>query len=261
MDNFRKKQRNRRYKAFVSMLGTTQLHLRSPYVIAAWSMAFPGFGHLLLNKYLRGYALIVWEFYINQKIHLNLAMVYSFNGDFQAAKAALDPKFMSMYIPVYLFAVWDSYRTTVDMNKEYVLAHREGGSYSTFNIGAFEINYLDQRKPWLAALWSAGIPSVGQLYLHRILFSAFVLVNTLVIVSGSNILLSLHYLIIGDLRASNAVLDPQWTLYFPSFYFFTIYDAYTNAVESNKLFADEMKQYLLRKYQPPGKIVRPGQAG
>lgn len=258
MQNFREPPKNRRYKAFVSMLGTTQLHLRNPYTIAAWSMAFPGFGHLLLNKYLRGYALILWEMFINQKIHLNEAMVYSFNGQFQAARDVLDPRFMSLYIPVYLFAIWDSYRTTADMNKIYFLAQRENAAYNKFNIGAFEVNYLDQRKPWLAAVWSAGVPSVGQLYLHRIVFAIFVLLNTILIIAKSNLLLAVHYLILGDVRSSSVVVDAQWLLYFPSFYFFTIYDAYTNAVENNKLFEDDLRNYLLNHYQPPGKTIIPG---
>lgn len=258
LDNYRVTMKSRRYRALVNVFGTTQLHLRSPYSIAAWSLAFPGFGHLLLNKYLRGYALILWELCINQKIQLNLAMVHSFNGRFDAAREAMDPKFMALYIPVYLFAVWDSYRTTVDMNKVYLLAKRENSSYNTFEIGPFEINYLDQRKPWLAAVWSAGVPSVGQLYLHRIVFAAFVLLSALVIVSESNLMLGVHYIILGDLKSSTSVLDPQWLLYFPSLYFFSIYDAYMNAVEGNKLFEDDLRHYLVRNYQPEGKLIIPG---
>lgn len=38
----------RRYLAYISTLGTTQLHLRNPFVIASWSLAFPGLGHSTL---------------------------------------------------------------------------------------------------------------------------------------------------------------------------------------------------------------------
>ena len=258
MNNFREPVRTRRYKAFVSLLGTTQLHLRNPYSIAMWSMAFPGFGHLLMNKYLRGYALILWEMFINQKMKLNLAMVYSFNGNFEAAKAVMDPRYMALYIPVYLFAIWDSYRTTVDLNKNFLLAERENSIFNTFTIGALEINYLDKRKPWLAAVWSMGIPSIGQLYLHRIVLAVFILCSTIILISQSNVMLAIHYLIVGDIRSSSAVLSPQWLLYLPSFYFFTIYDAYTNCVENNKLFDEEMKKYLLHHYQPPNRLITAG---
>ncbi|MBO7743131.1 hypothetical protein I8J29_02910 [Paenibacillus sp. MWE-103] len=252
MENFREKFRSQRYMAHVSILGTTQLHKRNPYTIACWSLAFPGFGHLLLNKYLRGYALIMWEVFINQKIHLNAAIVYTFNGQFQATRDALDPKFMSLYIPVYLFAIYDSYRSTVDLNKVYLLAQREKGPFNVFSIGALEINYLDRRKPWVAAFWSMGIPSLGQLYLHRIVLASFILISTIIIVWQSNFILAVHHLILGHVRTSAAVLDEQWLLYLPSFYFFTIYDAYTNTVENNKLFIDAQKTYLIEKYQPAG---------
>ncbi|WP_438449091.1 hypothetical protein [Gorillibacterium sp. sgz5001074] len=239
----------------MSLLGTTQLHLRNPYAVASWSMAFPGFGHLLLNKYLRGYALVIWEMYINQKIHLNTAMVHTFNGQFEAAREVLDPKFMMMYIPVYLFSIWDSYRTAVDMNKVFILANRENGRYSTFSMGALEVNYLDKRKPWLAAIWSASIPSLGQLYLHRIVLAVFILIFTIVLMANSQLLLGLHYLILGDWEASSRVLEVQWLLYIPSFYLFTIYDAYVNTVENNKLFNEELTSYLLRHFQPPGRVI------
>lgn len=258
MDNFRNRFRNRRYMAHVNILGTTQLHKRNPTTIACWSLAFPGFGHLLLNKYLRGYVLILWELFINQKIHLNLAMVHTFNGQFQAARDVLDPKFMSLYIPVYLFAVYDSYRTAVDMNKIYLLAQREKGRFSEFSIGALEINYLDKRKPWIAVAWSMGIPSLGQLYLHRIILATFIFISTLVIVWQSNLILAVHYLILGDVDTSASVLDKQWLLYYPSYYFFTIYDAYASTVENNKLFDDAQRQFLIEKYQPAGHLITIG---
>ncbi|MHC8521960.1 hypothetical protein ACPJHQ_12760 [Rossellomorea sp. H39__3] len=155
--------------AYVSIFGTTQIHLRNPMIVALWSMAFPGFGHLLLSKYLRGFALVIWEIYINQTIHLNTAMVYTFMGDIDAAKSVLDVQFMHLYIPVYLFAIWDSHRTAVDLNKVY-LSHI--GNKSSINqrliIRPLEINYLDKRCPVSAFFWSMAIPSVGHFYNHRI---------------------------------------------------------------------------------------------
>ncbi|MFC5448287.1 hypothetical protein ACFPOG_08450 [Paenibacillus aestuarii] len=258
MDNFRNQFLSKRYKAHVSWLGTTQLHKRNPLTIAAWSMAFPGFGHLLLSKYFRGYALILWEIFINQQIHLNLAIVNTLNGQFQAAKDVIDPRFMSLYIPVYLFAIWDSYRTAVDLNKIYVLAEKENSPYNEFSISSLEINYLDKRKPWLSFIWSLGVPSLGQLYLHRIILASFILVSTIFIVSYSNLILAIHLLILGKVKESSGVLNMQWLLYFPSLYFFIIYDAYTNTVENNKLFDNNQKNFLIQKYQPPGTVITLG---
>ena len=134
----------RRYLAHVGLFGTTQLHLRNPYIIVGWSLLFPGFGHLLLSKYVRGYLLFIWEIFVNVNAHVNLALFYSFTGRFEMAKDVLDINWVLLYIPTYLFAVWDSYRTTVDLNHQYKLAAREDAEVKMFNISQLEINYLDQ---------------------------------------------------------------------------------------------------------------------
>jgi TM2 domain-containing membrane protein YozV len=166
MNNYTNDNTARRYKAHVSILGTTQLHLRNPYIIAWWSAAFPGFGHLLLSKYLRGYALFIWEVVVNVNAHVNSAMIYSFQGNIDMAKEVLDTRWLLMYIPVYLFGIWDSYRTTVDLNKVYFLAEREEHRFNTFSLGALEINYLDKRNPIVSLMWSLLIPGLGQLYIQ-----------------------------------------------------------------------------------------------
>jgi hypothetical protein len=76
----------RRKRAKVSMLGTTQMHLRSPWIIALWSAIFPGMGHLLLSKYISGFILFAWEVFVNLESHLNLAIYYSFIGKAELAK-------------------------------------------------------------------------------------------------------------------------------------------------------------------------------
>jgi len=76
----------RRQVAYVSILGMTQLHLRNPYVIAWWSAAYPGLGHLLLSKYLGEFLLFIWEITVNLKAHVNLAILYTFTGRFEMAK-------------------------------------------------------------------------------------------------------------------------------------------------------------------------------
>lgn len=249
MNNLQTTNKTRRYKAHVSIFGTTQIHLRNPWTIAMWSVAFPGFGHFLLNKYFRGFALFIWEIYINQATRLNEAIVYSFTGNFEAAKGVLDLRIVLMYIPVYLFAIWDSYRTTVDLNNVYTLAKREDAPFNSFSIGGFEINYLDKRNPLMALLWALTIPSIGQLYVHRIILAGFTLIWTAVFIINSRFLEAAIYLINGDLVKSSSVLDAQWLLYFPSFYFFTVYDSYISTVENNKLFEDEQSKYLRSHYQ------------
>lgn len=249
MDNYTNDNSARRYKAHVSIVGTTQLHLRNPYIIAWWSAAFPGFGHLLLSKYLRGLTLVMWEIFINMAAHVNQAMVYSFQGKIDAAKDVLDTRWLLIYIPVYLFAIWDSYRTTVDLNKVYLLAEREKHIYNSFSIGAMEINYLDKRKPYLSLIWSLLGPGLGQLYIHRIITAFFVFIWCLVFFYFSHLLEAIQLLLIGHISEATAVLDGEWLLFFPSLYGFAAYDAYVNTVENNKLFDTEQRTYLKRTYQ------------
>ncbi|MFV8830095.1 hypothetical protein [Alkalihalobacterium sp. APHAB7] len=249
MKNFNPTNTERRFKAHVSAIGTTQLHLRNPYIIAWWSAAFPGFGHLLLSKYLRGYALFLWEIVVNNMANINLAIVYSFTGNINMAKEVLEPRWMLLYLPVYFFGIWDSYRTTVDMNKVFILAERENADFASYNIGAVEINYLDKRRPIMAVLWSMFTPGLGQLYIHRVLTAAFTMIFMIVFVYYSNVLVAIHYLFIGEIGQATAVLDPQWFLFIPSHFGFGVYDSYVNTVENNKLFESEQRKFLKKKYQ------------
>lgn len=249
MDNYTNENTTRRYKANVSILGTTQLHLRNPYIIAWWSAAFPGFGHLLLSKYLRGYSLFIWEILVNNMSHLNLAIMYSFTGNIEMAKEILEPRWLLLYLPVYLFAIWDSYRTTVDMNKVFILAERENANYNSYSIGGLEINYLDKRRPIMAIIWSFFTPGLGQLYIHRVITAIFMMAFMIIFVYFSNILVAVHFLFLGEIEQATGALNPQWFLFIPSHIGFAVYDAYINTVENNKLFESEQRKFLQKNYQ------------
>jgi hypothetical protein len=239
----------RRSVAYLSLLGTTQLHLRSPFIVAAWSVVFPGMGHLLLSKYLRGFLLFIWEVYINYKANINLLIFYSFIGDFEKAKQVVDIQWMSLYVPTYIFAIWDSYRTTIDINNTYMLAAREDAAVKPFKIGTMEINYLDKRNPWVSVMWSLLVPGAGQLYINRLITAFFLVIWFIVICYNSKFLPAMHYTLLGNFEQAKAVLDIHWLLNLPSVYFFGIYDAYVNTVENNKLFTWEQTKFLKRQYQ------------
>ncbi|GGE35141.1 hypothetical protein GCM10011391_12320 [Pullulanibacillus camelliae] len=259
MNNYSNDNTARRYKAHVSPLGTTQLHLRNPYIIAWWSAAFPGFGHLLLSKYLRGYALFMWEVIVNLNAHVNLAMIDSFQGNIDSAKEVLDSRWLLMYIPVYLFGIWDSYRTTVDMNRVYLLAERENHPFNSFALGAVEINYLDKRNPVLSLMWSLFIPGLGQLYIHRILTAFFIIVSLVTFYYYSHVQEAVLLLFLGKVKEATSVLKPEWLLFLPSHYGFALYDSYVNTVENNKLFEKELRGYLQENYQAKGFQILKGQ--
>lgn len=262
MDNYRNiNNATRRYKGYVSIFGTTHLHARNPYIIAWWSAAFPGFGHLLLSKYLRGLILFVWEVFVNYHSKINVAMVETFCGNIGLAKELINSRWMLMYIPVYIFAIWDSYRTTVDMNKLYILAENEDAPFNSYSIGALEINYLDKRSPVMSIFWSFMMPGLGQLHIHRIIVAFFALVWSIAFLYYSNMLTAVQYLFNGSIPAATAILDKQWLLYMPSIWGFAVYDSYINTVENNNLFDNEQRRFLKEKYQHPhfrfkrGKVV------
>jgi hypothetical protein len=239
----------RRLPAHLGLLGITKLDLRNPFVVACWSVTFPGFGHLLLSKYLQGFVLLLWELFINHKAHVNLLILYSFIGDFEKAKQVVDIQWLMLYIPTYIFTIWDSYRATVDLNHLHILATREAAEIKPFKIGALDINYLDKRSPWVSAIWSLLIPGSGQLYVHRIVSAFFIVILWIAICYYSKVLPAIHYTLLGDFIQAKSVLNMQWFLNIPSICFFAAYDAYTCAVGNNNLFDWEQSKFLKRDYQ------------
>ncbi|WP_226037360.1 hypothetical protein [Aquibacillus saliphilus] len=251
MNNYINDNTARRYTAHVSILGTTQIHLRNPYIVGWWSAAFPGFGHLLLSKYIRGFVLFIWEVIVNVNANVNMAMVYSFQGEIDLAKDVLDTRWLLIYIPVYLFGIWDSYRTTVDLNKIYLLAEHEQHRFNSFSMGALEINYLDKRNPLMAVMWSAFVPGLGQLYIHRIVTAFFVIIWSVIFFYFSHALEAIALLFLGEIQEATSVLKAQWLLFLPSSYGFAVFDSYMNTVENNKLYEKEQNDYLVKNYQSP----------
>lgn len=240
---------SRRQVAYVSTLGTTQLHLRNPYIIAWWSAAFPGLGHMLLSKYLRGFMLFVWEVIVNLNANVNLAIFYTFTGRFEMAKEVLDKRWLLLYCAIYIFSIWDSYRTTIDINNNYTLAAREDAWIMSFKLSSMEFNYLDKRSPLVSASWSMLMPGAGQLYIHRIVTATFTLIWWIAILYFSRVLPAIHYTFMGDFEHAKAIADPQWLLNLSSVYLFAVYDAYTNTVENNKLFDWEQAKFLKSNYE------------
>jgi len=253
-------QSPRRKNLFLSSYSTNINYLRHPLVIAWWSAAFPGFGHLILGKFMNGFTLAIWEVVINYNAKINEAMIYSFTGRFEMAKEALDTRWMLLYISVYIYAIWDSYRLTVDLNKAAVLGEREQyGENINFRLGPFSLNYLDKHPPWLVLVWSLLMPGLGHLYLNRLSTGLYLLIASIVYIYYSHLLEGLHLTLLGHIREGAAVLDPEWVLFYPSVFCFSFYDAYVLTVESNKAFKTEQARYLKRTYQ--SSLLRLGNAG
>ena len=157
----------RRPYAIISQFGLTYLHRQNPYMVAWWSAAFPGFGHYFLNQYLRATLLTLSEVITNTLGNVNQAIIFSFCGQYELAKSLLQPSFAFGYTTIFFFAIWDSYRSTLTQNKLCQLAEFENEQLPATAIGPFEIQYLELRRPWMAAFYSFFFPCLGQLYNHR----------------------------------------------------------------------------------------------
>lgn len=251
MNNYTNNNTARRYVAHTSPMGTTLLDLKNPYITAWWSASFPGFGHFLLSKYIHGVILLAWEFLVNLNAHINLAIMYSFLGDINSAINVLDTKWLLVYTPVYFFGIWHTYKTTVDLNKIFVLAEREEHRFNSFSVNALEFSYLDKKSPLMAIIWSLFTPGLGQLYTNRIFTSFIGIGSSIAVFYFSNFLEAMTLVISGDVQQATSVLNPEWFLFLPSIYGFLMYDAYVGVVEHNKLFEKEQRRFLKDNYHNP----------
>ncbi|MCX7710863.1 MAG: hypothetical protein N2484_13580 [Clostridia bacterium] len=243
------KRKQRRPLGTFSSYTPNFLSYRNPVVNAWWSAAFPGFGHIAMCIYVKGFLLMAWEFYINLEANINLAIFYSFTGDFDLARNVLNKRWVFLYIPVYIYTIWDTYRTTIDLNKFYILSIRANTMVTPFSASTLSISFLDRRTPWLAAFWSALTPGMGQLYNQKIPSGFIILVAWIAVVYMSNILTAIQLCFVGLLSESIRVLNIQWLLFIPSMYGFNIWNAYAGAVELNKLFEMEQQLFLESFYQ------------
>ncbi|HOV78657.1 MAG TPA: hypothetical protein PK728_01000 [Bacillota bacterium] len=245
--------KNPRYPFFsMSPYTTNVIHLRNPWVTAWWAAAFPGFGHILLGNYIIGFVLIGWEILVNFHANINTGILYSLTGRFDSAKEVLDRRELLIYIAVYVFSIWDSWRRTADYNKLCFLSEKEFPPVALVSMNPAEINCLDKKSPWTCALWSLLMPGLGHLYIHRLATGFLILILWIAATCHSHLLEAVHHTFTGNFSAAAAVADPEWLLFMPSIYGFSVYCAYVYAVEFNKVFDREQARFLKENYQEPG---------
>jgi hypothetical protein len=75
-----------------------------------WSIALPGFGQLLNQKYVKGFLLVGLEFIINVLGNFNQIIIYSFQFKIEEAIEATNYLWLMFYPCLYFFAIWDAYR-------------------------------------------------------------------------------------------------------------------------------------------------------
>ncbi|MGE5395985.1 MAG: hypothetical protein ACM3MK_00460 [Chitinophagales bacterium] len=241
----------RRPIGIVNTVTVNFIHLRNPWVTALWSALFPGFGFIIMGSYIKGFLLVAWEFLINTEAHINMAIMYSFQGKFDLARSVLDVRWTLLYLAVWVFSIWGSYTLTVDLNKLAILGSREDSTMIPVSISALDISFLDKRNPWVACGLSLLSPGLGHLYTHRIPTSFFLLTLIIAITYHSHILLAIQYSALGSFGQAISILNPQWLLFVPSLYGFAVYDSYVNTIEYNKLFEQEQARFLRDNYQNP----------
>jgi hypothetical protein len=239
----------RRPKVSITPFNTNSIHLRNPWTLAFWSLLYPGFGHISNGCISKGFLLFAGEMLINYKSHLNLAILYSFNGAFPEAVQVLNIHYLIIYCSVLVFAIWDSYRLTVECNKLSVLADWENAVIIPTRLSGIGLNSLDKRNPWLSVAWSMLLPGLGHMYNGLTMLPTIIFIMLSGIFFASHGLEAIMYTLWGDFSQARAVIDWQWFMNLPSFYGFAAWDAYIKTVEFNKLFNLEQARYFKSTYQ------------
>ncbi|MDC3413587.1 hypothetical protein NC797_09050 [Aquibacillus sp. 3ASR75-11] len=85
-----------------------------------WSIALPGFGQLLNKKYVKGIIFIFLEFLVNAQANFNEVIIFSFQGNIQAAIEQTNYPWLMFYPCLYFFAMWDAYKDAMDETSPYL---------------------------------------------------------------------------------------------------------------------------------------------
>ncbi|MBC9783764.1 hypothetical protein H1S01_04460 [Heliobacterium chlorum] len=252
MEQFRLKRMN------ITGLSIGMYSKKPPWMSAWWSAALPGLGHLCMGEYFKGLILMSWEIFVNLKANLNLAILYTFNGRFNQANEVLHPGWALVYVSIFSFAIFDSYRMCVELNTLSDLERKQKKRYLKFaRYSVLGVNYLDHKNPWVAALWSALFSGFGHIYNMKTLKGIILLSWLAVIVYLSNFPMGIIYTFTGRVQEVNSMLNYEWLLFYPSVYIFGIWDSYNDAVEMNKLFEEVFKNHLRETFGGFSKNPKP----
>lgn len=239
----------RRSKMSFSSLGINHLHQNNPWVAAWWSAALPGFGHIHLGLYVKGIILMAGEILFNIFGNINLAIYYTFTLQFELLHEVANYHWALLYCAIYVYSIFDSYRLGIELNSQHWLEAKQSyRDIKTNIVQSIDINFLDLRQPWVAVAWSILFSGLGHLYNNKMI-SGFILIGWQVLIATySGLTYALIYTLTARFELIPEVIDYQWLLFFPSIYFFSIYDAYSITVNNNKLFKEEQLYFFQEKY-------------
>lgn len=239
----------RRAKMDMGSTGINVFRKTRPWVAAWWSAALPGFGHMYLGMYIPGLILMSGEIGLNLLGGINLAILYTFTGQWHRIQESINYQGAIPYCSIFIFAIADSYRASVEINKHAFLESKQPvRGFQHSKVTQLDLNILDKRVPWVAALWSGAFAGMGHLYTHRII-TGFILMGWYVaVVLMSKMGDLMIYTIFGPYDHIPQLVNYEWLLFFPSIYLYSMYDAYNHAIVYNQLFKDEQVDYLRNKY-------------
>lgn len=83
-----------------------------------WSIALPGFTQLLMGDYIKGVFFVILEFLINVNSNFNQAIMFSFLGEIPKAVNIINYQWLMFYPCLYMFAMWDAYRSAMPEKEE-----------------------------------------------------------------------------------------------------------------------------------------------
>jgi TM2 domain-containing membrane protein YozV len=86
-------------------------------VAALWSVFIPGFGQFYVRDYITGLVLITFEIVLNLLSNLNLAIHYSFLGQFERARSVVNYEYGLFYPSVYVYNIWHAYNYAKEINE------------------------------------------------------------------------------------------------------------------------------------------------
>jgi hypothetical protein len=78
-----------------------------------WSIALPGFAQLLTGNLVKGILFVILEFLVNLNSNFNKGIMYSFLGETEKAMYVLDFQWLMFYPCLYMFAMWDAFRSVM----------------------------------------------------------------------------------------------------------------------------------------------------
>lgn len=239
----------RRQTAVVGPWNTMVINNRNPYTVTFWSMACAGLGQILLDRYFRGFILLIGEIFLNYLANLNYAIFYTITGQYALAKEVININALLLYLGIYCFSIFDSYRDTVVINNAYRLADRENAKITCFAANKTGFTILQNVSPYIALIWSAILPGAGCFVLQRMNRAMYLLALWSVNAYFAGFYSAVFFTVSGHYELAKESLNIQWLLNLPSIWLFSMFESYNCALENNKVHKRELSNFLTEEYR------------